>query len=183
MGTIFLAPADTSRPRWTALAPADLITHNRCMYMNHIGSPGAFLGSPCLAAQTRRVERVLVSLYDRRLRSIGITVAQLDLLATLLETEAESRAVDLARRMYMDPSTVSRNVSRLERLGLVKTRPGRTSREHNVSVTPRGRRRAARASALWAEGQREAMKLLGSEGVRALDLLVRRIDGSRREVS
>lgn len=145
------------------------------------GGVESVIASQCLAAKARRLDRVLVSLYDRRIRPLGITVAQLDVLATLLEAKDESRPIDLAQRMYMDPSTVSRNLSRLERLGLVATRPGRTSREHLVSVTSAGRRRAAKAFALWAEAQREASRLLGADGVRALDLLGRRIGESRKK--
>lgn len=147
------------------------------MYTDRAGAVRALRATECLAAKARRVDRVLVARYDRRLRPVGITVAQLDLLATLLEFGGECRGVDLADRMYMDPSTISRNLSRLERVGLIATGPGRTRRERRVRVTPNGRRRAEKAFAPWREAQREAASLLGPRGIRALDVLVGRIDG------
>jgi DtxR family manganese transport transcriptional regulator len=57
----------------------------------------------------------------------------LELIADLLREEGEARAVDLARRMGVSQATVTATVGRLQRDGLVDTRPYR-----GLFLTPKG---------------------------------------------
>ena len=134
------------------------------------------VGEECLAAKVRRVHRVVVRTYDDALRPEGLTVAQLDLLATLLDHGGVARPTDLGRWLLMDRSTVTRNVERLARLGLVESRPGQTGREIEVTVTATGRRAAGRSLRAWKRAQTEVAHRLGPDGVAALELLVDRMN-------
>ena len=145
------------------------------MYSN--ADVAALVGEECLAAKVRRVHRVLVRTYDDALRPYGLTVAQLDLLATLLDHDGTARPSDLGRWLLMDRSTVTRNVDRLCTLGLVESGPGRTGREVEVSVTAAGRRLARRSLEAWKRAQGETSRLLGPDGVAALALLAERVNG------
>ena len=129
----------------------------------------------CLAAKVRRVHRVVVRIYDDALRAHGLTVAQLDLIATLLDRGGGVRPSDLGRSLLMDRSTVTRNVERLRRLGLVERGPGHSRREVEVRVTDEGRQLAGRSSPAWEQAQRQVAEVLGDEGVAALDLLTQRV--------
>ncbi len=110
-----------------------------------------------------------------------MTVAQLDLLATLLDHEGAARPSDLGRWLLMDRSTVTRNVERLRVLGLVGSAPGRTGREVEVSVTAAGRRLARRSLEAWKRAQGETSRLLGPDGVAALALLAERVNGQEED--
>jgi DtxR family manganese transport transcriptional regulator len=57
-----------------------------------------------------------------------------ELIADLLREEGEARAVDLARRLGVSQATVTATVGRLQRDGLVDTRPYR-----GLLLTPKGR--------------------------------------------
>lgn len=68
-----------------------------------------------------------------------------ELVADLLDSEGEARAVDVARRMGVAQATVSATVARLARDGLLETRPYR-----GLFLTPAGRALAERARARHA---------------------------------
>ncbi len=173
------------RPRTSAAAPAtpalppSLGYTDRCTYSNI--DVADLVGQECLAAKVRRVHRVLVRIYDDALRPHGLTVAQLDLLATLLDHQGAARPSDLGRWLLMDRSTVTRNVERLSALGLVESGPGRTGREVELSVTAAGRRLARRSLEAWERAQGETSRLLGPDGVAALALLAERVNGQEED--
>src|SRR5215211_2694687 len=65
-----------------------------------------------------------------------------ELIADLLREEGEARAVDLARRMGVSQATVAVTLGRLQRDGLVETKPYR-----GLFLTALGQERAAAARA------------------------------------
>lgn len=65
-----------------------------------------------------------------------------ELIADLLRVEGEARAVDLARRMGVSQATVTATVGRLQRDGLVETKPYR-----GLFLTAAGQELAAAAKA------------------------------------
>ncbi|WP_233256195.1 manganese-binding transcriptional regulator MntR [Falsiroseomonas bella] len=65
-----------------------------------------------------------------------------ELIADLLREEGEARAVDLARRMGVSQATVTATVGRLQRDGLVETKPYR-----GLFLTPSGQEMARTAKA------------------------------------
>jgi DNA-binding MarR family transcriptional regulator len=72
----------------------------------------------------------------------GMTVAQAATLETLA-TEGPIRLGDLGARLGITPSTLTRNLFRLEERGLVKRAPERADgRAFRVALTPTGRRAA-----------------------------------------
>lgn len=72
------------------------------------------------------------------------TVAEdyVELIADLLREEGEARGVDLARRMGVSQATVAATITRLQRGGLVETKPYR-----GLFLTPAGRTMATAAKA------------------------------------
>jgi DNA-binding MarR family transcriptional regulator len=81
----------------------------------------------------------------------GVTVAQSAAL-TALEAGGPTRLRDLGRRLGIAPSTLTRNLARLEAAGLVgREKDPEDARSALVGLTPRGLR-AARAVAVQEEG-------------------------------
>lgn len=100
--------------------------------------------------QTALIERTLPTAADHaarfaRQREADRTATAEDyveLIADLLREEGEARAVDLARRMGVSQATVTATVGRLQRDGLVETKPYR-----GLFLTEEGRRMASIAKA------------------------------------
>ncbi len=118
------------------------------------------MGESCLSLRVCRVARALNQLYSERLVSHGLTPQQLTLLAVLTRLGRAAPA-QLGRALGMEQSTVSRNLARLESLGLAAYRRSDTGRLLEVRIEAAGHEALAAAHADWRRAQREAEQLLG----------------------
>ncbi len=92
----------------------------------------------------------------RRARSTEIAEDYVELIADLIDSGGEARAVDIARRLGVSHATVIKTIGRLQRDGLVVTKPYRA-----VFLTEEGRR-----IALWSRQRHDlVVKFLLAIGV------------------
>lgn len=83
--------------------------------------------------------------YARQREADRTAVAEdyVELIADMLREEGEARAVDIARRMGVSQATVTVTIARLQRDGLVETKPYRgvflTPEGHTIAETARQR--------------------------------------------
>lgn len=73
--------------------------------------------------------------HARRARSTEVAEDYVELIADLIDSGGEARAVDIARRLGVSHATVIKTIGRLQRDGLVETKPYRA-----VFLTGEGRR-------------------------------------------
>src|SRR5262249_9800306 len=97
-------------------------------------------------------------LYDDALRPHDIRVSQMNILV-VIAVGGPLRAVDVARRLQLDTSTLSRDLKRLLDHGWVRSSPGQ-GRAKQLEITAAGRKLLAEAVGDWREAQRKARKLL-----------------------
>ena len=92
-----------------------------------------------------RLESRLQVAISERLREIGLSVPQCDVLTTLTEAEGVSQQ-DLAKRLYVTKGNISGLLDRLEGAGLVERRSTAADRrQYEIYLTPVGRESAERA--------------------------------------
>jgi DNA-binding MarR family transcriptional regulator len=92
-----------------------------------------------------RLESRLQIAVSERLREIGLSVPQCDVLTTLTEAEGVSQQ-DLAKRLYVTKGNISGLLDRLEGAGLVERRSTAADRrQYEIYLTPVGRELAERA--------------------------------------
>ena len=95
-----------------------------------------------------RLESRLNTAVTERLREIGLSVPQCDVLTTLTEAEGVSQQ-DLAKRLYVTKGNISGLLDRLESAGLVERRAAAIDRrQHEIYLTSAGREAAERAIAI-----------------------------------
>ncbi|WP_236517606.1 MarR family winged helix-turn-helix transcriptional regulator [Sandaracinus amylolyticus] len=114
----------------------------------------------CLASPLRRLSRVVNAIYDEALRPIGLTVAQLNLLAAIAGLDEDATAARIARALEIEKSTLSRDLARLEAGGLVRRREG--GREKRLELTARGAKLLEAAVPAWERAQARAAAALPS---------------------
>ena len=86
----------------------------------------------------RLESRIRLSISNR-LRAIGLSIAQCDVLTTLTEREGLSQQ-DLAERLYVTKGNISGLIDRLAAAGLVERRTiASDRRSHAIFLTPAGR--------------------------------------------
>ncbi len=83
-----------------------------------------------------------------RLRQIGLSIPQCDVLTTLSEEEGVSQQ-ELAKRLYVTKGNISGLLDRLESAGLVERRLAASDRrQHSIRLTEAGRAAAMKALAV-----------------------------------
>jgi DNA-binding MarR family transcriptional regulator len=95
-----------------------------------------------------RLESRLGAAVSERLREIGLSVPQCDVLTTLTEEEGVSQQA-LAKRLYVTKGNISGLLDRLESAGLVERRSTASDRrQYEIHLTVTGREQALRAIAI-----------------------------------
>jgi len=116
----------------------------------------------CSCAALRRVARRATQVYDHALRPAGIRVTQYSLLSNLAEAGGLS-VTELAERLEMDRTTLTRNLRPLQAAGWARLAPGPDRRSRAVEITGEGRRILEAARPLWQEAERAFRRTLGRE--------------------
>lgn len=123
---------------------------------------------PCLCAATRQAGRILTKRYDHHLKPSGLKVTQFSLLANIARNPGLSVS-ELAELLWMDQTTVTRNLRVLERAGFIRLEPESTDhRIKRIQVTESGLSRMETARPLWEQAQQEMKRVLGGDGIRGL---------------
>jgi DNA-binding MarR family transcriptional regulator len=129
-------------------------------------TPGALL-EVCMCHMTRRAARALTRAYDAALAETGLTAAQFTLLAAIAAAGSVAIA-DLSGFLFMEASTLSRNLQALRKTGFVQWREGAGRRPARISLSETGHKTLAAAIPAWQEAQRGLTQRLGSGKAGAL---------------
>jgi DNA-binding MarR family transcriptional regulator len=112
--------------------------------------------------------RLVTQLYDEALSAHDLTIAQFGLMTTIAEHRAR-QAKDisigaLANVVGLDPTTLNRNLSKLQRDKLAEVRPDdKDRRVRAVALTPAGRQRLKNAVPAWRAAQADLEERLGRD--------------------
>ena len=118
---------------------------------------------PCACLHVRRADRQLSQMYDRYLRPLGIRSTQYGMLRCV-DGLPDPFISDIGRFLGMDQTTVTRNVEKLEKSGLVLTSPHPDDpRKKKVELSAAGKATLAQAHPLWEEAQRHIVSQMGDD--------------------
>jgi DNA-binding MarR family transcriptional regulator len=131
----------------------------------------AEIGRDCLAVRIRLLNRTITRLYDDGLRPHGVTIAQLNLLASIANLQPVPSG-KLADALSMEISTLSRNVALMEREGWVDVLPAARGNGRVLSLTAAGAAKLDELKPSWSKAQKEAAALLGPDATRSIKDLV-----------
>ncbi len=120
------------------------------------------LGEVCTCGELRKAARAITLLYDNAFKSSGLLSTQLGVLDTICNTEA-IRISDLAEKQGMDRTTLTRNLSVLEKQGYIKITSGNDQRTRIVTATHKGRNAVAKAIPLWSDIQSKVRLEMGDK--------------------
>jgi DNA-binding MarR family transcriptional regulator len=127
---------------------------------------GKSVGCTCFAL--RKLNRTVSRLYDKHMAEAGLRTTQYSLLKWV---SAEPLPIaELAARMNIERTTLTRNLKPLIDAGWVVLKPGSDSRQRIATITPAGIKTIAAARAAWRAAQTELEPALGIDTVRDLHL-------------
>ena len=117
--------------------------------------------STCLVFNTRMAARAVTRRYDGLLRPYGVTSAQFSLMGGIKRGEGQSVS-ELAERNGIDRTSLTRNLDRLERMGLITSAPAAKGNARVCDLTADGEALVAKLVPLWVKAQTEMRQLLSA---------------------
>lgn len=133
--------------------------------------PGDERPRGCTNFKLRQLTRVVTQHYDAEVSASGLKTSQFSLLSHV-ERLGPIRPVDLAARMQMDASTLSRNLQPLIEAGWVVAEAGPNARSRLLRITGSGLRKRQEAQGRWKQAQTGLNDRLGAERVLQLHRLI-----------
>jgi DNA-binding MarR family transcriptional regulator len=128
----------------------------------------------CLCGNLRKAARLVSQAYGEALKPYDLTAGQFTTLAVLSHFPGGAPVSELAQRMGLDRTTLTRNAAHLERAGLIESRVVPDKRVRRLAVTDKGRAVIGKARAAWLDQQnRLAGRLGAADTANLLDLLTR----------
>jgi len=125
----------------------------------------------CTNFKLRQLLRHVSRLYDAELAAVGLKGTQFSMLSHIVAL-GPIQPGELARRMGMDASTLTRNLRLLVDQGWAVQGPGHDARTRLIEITPSGRALHAQARRHWKAAQLAMNEALGVERVTALHELI-----------
>jgi len=128
----------------------------------------------CLLTRTRRISRVITSIYDEALRPYGVNSPQFSLLVLIAKLNGASRA-EIGRANHQERSTLTRNLAILLKEGWIDEIVPKGGRSRPIIITEAGCELLTSAGSAWRSAQLKAHQLLGESGVTAVIAIADRL--------
>ncbi len=116
----------------------------------------------CTCFNLRKAARAVTQMYDEAFRPMGLRATQVSLLA-ILSGQEPATMTQLAKRLGMDRTTLTRNLKPLIAEGLVAAAAGEDKRERTVQLTALGQDRLLEARPIWRGLQHRLVAAMGRE--------------------
>ena len=116
----------------------------------------------CMVTNSRMAARAITRRYDAYLRRYGLTATQLSLLGAI-DALPDAAVSELADARGFERTTLTRNLDRLEAMGLVAPRPCKVNARIS-EITPKGRALMDEMLPLWRKAQADITAELTREG-------------------
>jgi len=116
----------------------------------------------------RKSARKITQFYENSLREAGVKPTQFSILAALANT-GPIQLTQLADRLVLERTSLTRNLNVLERNSWIDIQPGEEdSRQRVVSLTRNGYKQLDCAIPYWQKAQKAIVKDMGQETITGL---------------
>jgi DNA-binding MarR family transcriptional regulator len=114
----------------------------------------------CTCGELRKAARAITLLYDNAFKSSGLLSTQFSVIQAIYNIDS-MRISDLANKLGMDRTTLTRNLSVLERQGFIEISQGKDHRTRIVTATQKGRSAVSKTILLWNKVQSKVKQEMG----------------------
>ncbi len=123
----------------------------------------------CVSNSLHQTARAVTRIYREEMQPTGILRSQFAILGYLSKLGVV-QLTELADKLYMDRTTLSRNIKPLEKRGLVHINTSPTdARAREVSLSTEGRKQFREATKLWRKAQKRVVQTFGEENWASLE--------------
>lgn len=116
----------------------------------------------CACFNIRKAARVITQNFDEIMQPGGVRATQFTILVMIADSDAATMS-ELADKLVMDRTTLTRNLKPLQEQGLIKDVPGADRRTRSINLTSKGRRVLLKTLPLWKKAQARMTRYLGEQ--------------------
>lgn len=120
----------------------------------------AQLGPVCICSNLRRAARLVTNYYDKLLEPFGLRMSQATVLVVLYLAGVQT-INEMAEKLELDRTTLTRNLKPLVQQGLLTIAPGSDQRTRVVTLTPEGEAALLKILPLWEQMQSYMVEGIG----------------------
>lgn len=121
----------------------------------------------CTCGRLRKLTRRMTSFYEQHLRQTGLKLSQYSVLTNI--SDQQQSLVQLAARLEMDRTTLTRSLKPLMQSGWVTEVPSGDARARMLVLTPEGQIFRQKVQERWADAQLALEARLGRDVVADLN--------------
>ena len=122
----------------------------------------------CVNAKLRKLHRMLNNIYMEKFKPYGIQGSMLSILFIIGKNEQVNQKT-LAELLVLDPSTMSRDVKKLERKGWLMISKGEDPRSSALNITTEGYKLLEEIAPIWENLHHKVESLIGSFSIQQID--------------
>ena len=123
----------------------------------------------CYLSKLMKANRLMQQLFKKHLGHFDITLSQLSLLFFLSKKGIASQQ-EIADKLFLDKSTVTRNLQRL--LGEVFLKK---NIDRKIQITTKGKRMVEKMIPFWNKAMAETQDLLSPKGEKAINYILEKL--------
>lgn len=128
----------------------------------------------CMVSNSRMAARAITRRYDAHARRFGITSTQFSVLGLVIAA-GERNVSELADARGFERTTLTRNLDRLEKMGLIESSSAAHGNGRICRLTARGEALVQQMLPFWREAQAEIRAELGDAGFEQTLTTLRRL--------
>lgn len=114
----------------------------------------------CACFNVRKAARVITQTFDEIMQPSGVRATQFTILVMIASSDAATLS-ELADKLVMDRTTLTRNLRPLQKQGLIKDVTGADRRTRSINLTSKGFKVVLEALPLWKKAQARITRYLG----------------------
>ncbi len=137
--------------------------------------------SGCFNARLRKLHRLLNSVYMAHLKPFGIRGSMLSILFIIGKKPGVNQK-SVAEWLVLDPSTMSRDLKKLETRGFVRREAGEDLRNSVLTLTKEGQQFLEEVSPVWQNIHQKVNTILGSHHGKQIDVLIKAVASNLEEL-
>lgn len=131
------------------------------VYLNKSTSDAAC--KTCICFNVKKATRTITQIFDDIYRPLGLRSGQVSILMSLSALE-KCTIFELAELICLDRTSLSRNLTPIEKLGLIDIQAGTKDKRTKVlKLSPKGENILAEAYELWKKAQINIVNVIGAE--------------------
>jgi DNA-binding MarR family transcriptional regulator len=120
-----------------------------------------YIAQNCACFNVRKAARAVTQFYDSTLKPSGLRATQFTLLVAL-SRRGKIGVTELADKLVMERTTLTRNLKPLQKQGLIEIAAGSDRRTRTIFITETGQKKLAAATPYWQQAQEVIAEGLGN---------------------